>query len=327
MTKHVVLINEDLHGLEFGMLRDFERQVIKSTEASTVTLPKISNRFALGTRYQRLRSFTPKQNLTINGEFIWCIMMGPENCTVDLMNIKSNSNAKRILYLFDTFAFQVSTIKHILGKFDYDYLITSFEDSKETLEKETGRRWYVVPQGVDPGRFAPARFSERLIGFCSYGRRHPKIHNALLKFSEDHNIHYDFTTWHTMRTDVDVNRLYHQYAWHLTHAMFSICYPVEQTNPARAGSLSPITCRWFECAASGTAIIGNTPKSPDFKKFFSDEFVNLLDFNLSENEIYDRLSYLWANRELMHKMAQQQRSESLTNWTWESRVKKILEFL
>src|SRR5688572_27713552 len=111
--KHVVLVNPTLRGLEYGMLRDFEDEIVRITHAERVaapgsSLPKfISARLAHGTRYSSLRRCVPKQAHELKGDVLWVILMGPENFTLDLFAGWDQTVGIKILYLFDTFDAQL----------------------------------------------------------------------------------------------------------------------------------------------------------------------------------------------------------------------------
>ena len=42
-----------------------------------------------------------------------------------------------------------------------------------------------------------------------------------------------------------------------TQRWFTFGWPVEFTHPDRVKTFSPITCRWFEAAASGAVVVGD----------------------------------------------------------------------
>lgn len=324
MTKHTILTDLSLKGPEYGMLRDFESEICRITGAEAFLLPNAEARFQIGTRYQSLRKLIPRAEFEVPGDVIWNVMMGPEGCKLDLVKMRTRPGAIKILYLFDTFEHQLQSLNYILSRVEWDILITSFEEAVPILEKSTGRKWHVVPQGVKQERFVPAPSERRIIGISSYGRRVQSLHHVLQKFSRETGIYYDFTTWQTMRKDVESDDLYRQYAWHLTHSVLSINLPVEISHPERAGKLRPITCRWFEAAAAGTIILGQAPGSPSFEKFFPPGTVNTIDVASSEREALRQLKSMWERRSELLQHAQAVRNAMLQHWTWKARVQQIL---
>jgi hypothetical protein len=305
------------------MLRDFEHEICRVTGAQKFILPEVNTSFQIGTRYQNLRKLVPRENLEVPGEVIWCVLMGPENCKLDLLKMRTRPGAIKILYLFDSFEHQLPAINYMLSRTEWDVLITSFEEAVPLLEESTSRKWHAVYQGVKEERFTPAPPEQRIIGICSYGRRIQRLHEVLLKFCKESNIYYDFTSWQSVRKDIDADDLYRQYAWHLTHSVFSINLPVEISHPERAGKLHPVTCRWFEAAAAGTIILGMPPRSPTFLEMFPAGMVNTVDLSGSERDIVLQLRAAWEKRSELLQFAQTIRGSMIHNWSWESRIHQI----
>jgi len=109
-------------------------------------------------------------------------------------------------------------------------------------------------------------------------------------------LYYDFTTHDFSATTAEPLALYRQFAWHLSHSLFTFCWPVEVTDPARAGDLSPITCRWFEAAAAGAVALGQPPGNPHFRAFFGDNSVTVLTPEAGVNALLHQLEIIWQER-------------------------------
>ncbi|HVZ97120.1 MAG TPA: hypothetical protein VG847_09615, partial [Chitinophagaceae bacterium] len=263
--KHVVIKDDRLNGWEYGMLRSFEMAIVEETGASVFEIPKyefvpgLLPHFGQGMKRGVYRKYFPKQEMKLECDVAWCILMGPENYRLDLYTQWDKTCKIKILYFFDTLPGQYPLIKRILSNHSWDILITSFNDAVDDLEKITGRKWHCVEQAVDKRLFHPVSFNERKIQFSAYGRKYPVFHQVLKDFCGSNGLYYDYTTHDAKHPVEDATELYRQYAWHLSHSVFTVSWPVELTSPARAGHLHPITCRWFEAAASGTAIIGKQP--------------------------------------------------------------------
>ena len=330
--RHLVLSDPGLRGPEYGVLRDFEDEICRVTGGSRLTIP-VTRRLAVaqkycanGFRYRTLRKFFPRADLPVAADVVWAVLMGPENLTLDLFR-QWDKGTKKILYLFDTMPTQMPALKFILSRSKWDLLLCSFPDAVEVLKRETGLPWTCIPQGVLPARFRPVPFNERQIGFSSYGRRIDSIHQAVQEFCAKWGIYYDFSLWSGLRGDVSNLDAYRAYAWHLSHSVFTLAYPVETTHPARAGSLSPITCRWFEAAAAATPIVGMTPSHPEYKAILGNDFHVPLDPKLGRQEALERLEVIWRKREELSKEAVYLAERDSAKWTWESRVRAILDTL
>jgi Glycosyl transferases group 1 len=184
-----------------------------------------------------------------------------------------------------------------------------------------------LEQATDTSFFKPVPLSERVIQFSAYGRREPVFHEAVKDFCAANDFYYDYTmstSWDKHTQELD---LYRQYAWHLNHSVFTFSWPVELTNPLRAGHLYPITCRWFEAAAAGTVMIGKPPGNILFKDLFFAGAVKELDVSEKKNIIFDQLEDMWNKREQYHNYAIEMQEKYSHKWSWNERVQRVLSWL
>jgi hypothetical protein len=281
---------------------------------------------AHGARFAPLRRFVPsRRGFQVDADVLWLVLMGPESSWLDLYRAWDARVGYRIVYVYDTFPEQIPALRRLAAAARWDLMITSFHCCVPMLERETGRPWAAVAQGVKANRFTPVPGAERVIAVSSYGRRVEGVHAALDRFCDGEGLHYDATVAATLQPSVPPSYLYKQYAWHLRHSFFTIAWPVELTHPSRAGGLSPMTCRWFEAGASATTMIGKPPRDPIFAELFGAEAVIPLDpAPRSRGETREAIAALWANREEHLRRAEALRAERLARWTWEARVREIL---
>jgi hypothetical protein len=328
-----VITNPSLHGFEYGVLRDFEDEIVRLTSARRVEVPArrlpqfISSRIGHGTRYGGLRKLVPKAPCELRADVLWVILMGPENFTLDLYRGWDQHVGTKILYIFDTMEQHIPCIRRVLDATHWDLVITSFHGARELLEEHTQRRWHVVAQGVKLDRFTSAPPAEKIVSFCSYGRRVDRVHHAIAEFCRTSERHYEYSTAGSLRPKLDPREPYDQYAWHLNHSVFNVSWPVERTHPDRVSSFSPVTCRWFEAAAAGNIVIGEAPQDPTFGHFFGDGFVIPLGHAESADALRDQLETLWANRARLLDEACARRAALSERWAWEARVLEILALL
>lgn len=329
--KHVLIRDNTLNGWEFGMLRSFEETVIEVTGAEVIELPKqnnfINKKLDHGMRWSKFRRYLFKSDLLIDADVIWCILMGPENYKLDLFK-KSNIKAKyRILYLFDTLDHQLSLCTQLFSNNFFNIKITSFIDAVSNLEKVTGQKWFCVDQGISNKLFYPEPFEKRLIHFSSYGRSLYNFNKNLYLFCKNKDLYFDTTTHNSKSPTALPEVLYEQYAWHMRHSLFSVSWPVEITNQIRAGSLSPITCRWFEAASCGTIIIGKKPINTHFEHSLCKDIVNEIDPSMESKRILYKLDELWEQREELFEKSIQQSNNNIYRWSWQARVSEIINIM
>ena len=324
---HALLVDQRLHGFAAGMQRDLEAAIVRRTGAVIIPAPypwpiRLVRRYtAAGTRYAGLAAMVPRRSFPIRCGELWVVAMGPPDFPLWYYRGWDQNASHTRLYLFDTFEFQLPTLRRLLAAGRWDQLITSFPAAVPVLERATGRRWQAVLQGVDPARFHPLPAgTEPVIGFSSYGRKLPTVHSAVAAFAARVGLNFDFTVASGLDPALDPRDNYQSYAWHLRQSWFTVSWPVEVTHPSRAGSFSPVTCRWFEAAASGTVVIGAAPTDPAFEAAFGPGFVEPLDPDAPPDKLHARLAELWDRRYELRAKRLTLAAERSHKWTWDERV-------
>ena len=113
----------------------------------------------------------------------------------------------------------------------------------------------------------------------------------------------------------------------MSHSLFTISWPVELTNPQRAGKLRPVTCRWFEAAASGTIILGKKPANEPFDELLAPDLITEINPYADKKSIWNDLEFLYKNRVSLLEKAETIRNENSQRWTWKDRVSRILQLM
>jgi len=331
--KHIIIRDDSLNGYEYGCLAAFEEAIHEETGADFYILPEynysgfVLKHFGQGMKRRALRSYFPKMHIEINADVCWYILMGPENFTLDLYKGWESNTGVKILYLFDTLPGQYELIKKITDSYTWDILITSFNDAVDDLQNLTGKKWYCVEQAADKYLFEPVQFEEKIIPFSSYGRRNLKVHEFVKEFCKNKGLYYDYTTLSSKFPLASSKELYYQYAWHMKHSLFTFSWPVEMTNPTRAGKLHPITCRWFEAAAAGTVIVGKQPGNKMFNSQLSENLVLNINDSENKNNLIEQINEIWDNRKIHYENSLAIRKLNFDRWNWNIRVKTILKIV
>ena len=326
--KHVLLRNPRLKGWEYGMLRALEEEIILQTGALVLEvpdygMPAVLDRAGHGMRWDTARKLLPKKTLKVEADVIWYILMGPENYELDLFRDWNQTAKIRIVYLFDTLEPQFNLTQQLFSGDDFNIRITSFNDAVPHLEALTAQKWHVIEQAVPANLFVAVPLKEKVIDFSSYGRKFPVFHDALLEFCRTNGLYYDYTMHDVKHPTAPEDELYRQYAWHLTHSKFTVSWPVELTNPSRAGRLHPITCRWFEAAASSTVIIGRKPGNVTFDEVLAPGLVVEIDPFEERWLILQKLDKIYGNYEELSERLNQVRSKNINRWTWADKVNRM----
>jgi hypothetical protein len=333
--RSLILRDEGLTGgFEYGALRSFEDAIVKQANARTFELPhnttrdRLERRCGHGTRYDGFRRWLPKRKLHLpEVDILWLVLMGPENYRLDTFAGWEKSARYKVIYIFDTFPSQYGLIRQLLSNSTWNLFITSFNESVPDLEMLTKHKWHHVDQAVNLDFFQPSPIEERVIHFSAYGRRHPLVHDAVVEFATKYRLIYDFSTRTRPPVTSDVMGLLEQYALNLSRSVFTFSWPVEVTNPARSGGLSPITCRWFEAAAAAVPVIGQAPSNLDFGRLFGKEFVVSLLANRGRASVVQQLELIWSRRFNLVEAAIERRHTLEGMLGWAERVNRILQLI
>lgn len=330
--KHALLYQEGLIGWQYGMLKALEDEIVRQTNAELIKVPehdfeKKHRRVEHGRRLGFIRKYLPKMTMEVNADVAWHILMAPGDYNLDLIKNWYRNVKYRIVYVFDTLQPIEQALIDAFSDDTFNIRITSFQEAVPYMEKITGKKWYAIEQAVPDAFFECLPYEQRSISFSSYGRRLPGFHQILLEFVQENNLYYDFSTHNGSIINKYDAYIYKHYEWHVAHSMFNVCWPVELSDPRRAGSLRPITCRWFEVAAAGTCIIGKKPDNKYFDTCLHPNLVIELDPFKKKQELFRDLDKLWQNRESHLKLSQQIRDENIHRWTWKDRVERILKLI
>lgn len=331
--KHLIIRDANLQGWAYGMLRSFENAIIEETNAGVSVIPDYSmpakyfRHFGNGMNRGKYRRYFPKDQFNLDCDVAWYILMGPEDYRLDVFKGWNENTGKKILYLYDTFPSQYDLIARIVKDQHWDLLITSFNDAVDDLTRLTRREWICIEQAADRDLFLPVSLENKLIHFSSYGRKETAFHEIVKSFVSAKGLYYDYTTHDVKHPTAEPYELYKQYAWHLTHSLFTFSWPVEITNPARAAHLRPITCRWFEALASGTIMAGAAPANPAFVKQLSPNAVRPFNLNAGKDAMVDQLNTFWNLREKYFEDALKLSDERRHDISWHKRVQTILDHI
>lgn len=159
----------------------------------------------------------------------------------------------------------------------FDHIFLGFRHSVQDVARITGRPCTYLPLAVDVPRFTPASSDQpRPIDVCNIGRRSPVTHQALLKEAERKQSFYYYDTvaasgsdlkQRTFRVDSpDEHR--RMLATVLKHSCYYIANRSYVNQPEFTAGRDEISARFYEGAAAGTVMIGEAPRTEEFKRQF-----------------------------------------------------------
>jgi Glycosyl transferases group 1 len=160
----------------------------------------------------------------------------------------------------------------------FDHIFIGLQHCIEDVARVTGQPCTYLPLAVDVLRFTPASHDQpRPIEVCNIGRRSAITHQALLKEAERRQSFYYYDTvaasgfdlkQRTFRVD---NPQEHRVmlATLLKHSRYFIAHRGRVNSPEFTAGRDEIAARFYEGAAAGTVMIGEAPRTDEFKRQFN----------------------------------------------------------
>jgi glycosyltransferase involved in cell wall biosynthesis len=159
----------------------------------------------------------------------------------------------------------------------FDHIFLGYSHSIEDVARITGRPCTYLPLGVDVPRFAPAlRDRARPIYVCNIGRRSQITHQALLEEADRSERFYYYDTVAASGADlkqrtfrIDSPR---EHRGMLATILKNSCYYIANRSyinqPEFTLRRDEISARFYEGAAAGAVMVGDAPRSEEFKRQF-----------------------------------------------------------
>jgi hypothetical protein len=160
---------------------------------------------------------------------------------------------------------------------EFDHIFTGLRHCVDDVARITGRPCSYLPLAADVLRFAPAEPEQpRPIDVCNIGRRSQATHQALLEDAAQRGSFYYYDTvaasgsdlkQRTFRVDnAQQHRL--MLATILKHSRYFIANRSHVNNPEFTAGRDEISARFYEGVAAGTVMIGEAPRTEEFRRQF-----------------------------------------------------------
>jgi hypothetical protein len=159
----------------------------------------------------------------------------------------------------------------------FDHIFIGHHHCVQDVARITGRPCMYLPLAVDVLRFTPASLDQpRPIDVCNIGRRSPVTHRALLAEAERQQSFYYYDTVAASGVDLKQRTFRvdspHEHrlmlATILKHSSYFMAHRSRVNNPEFIAGREEIAARFYEGAAAGTIIIGDAPRTEEFKRQF-----------------------------------------------------------
>jgi hypothetical protein len=159
----------------------------------------------------------------------------------------------------------------------FDHVFIGHRHPVEDVARITGRPCTYLPLAVDVPRFAPLSCDKpRPIEVCNVGRRSLVTHQALLDDAERRHSFYYYDTVAASGSDLK-DRTFrvdspHEHRRKLATLLKHSCYYIANRSyvnrPEFTAGRDEVSSRFYEGAAAGTVMIGEAPRTEEFKQQF-----------------------------------------------------------
>jgi hypothetical protein len=217
-----------------------------------------------------------------------------------------------------------SLVRQLL-KFDHVFL--NNQGTVEPLADFLKRQCHFLPAATDTIRFSPLpNHPDRSIDVYSIGRRWEGVHQTLLRAASEHGLFYVYDSYRSMATMEPVD--YRQHRDLLANmAKRSKCFlvsPGKMNLPEETRGQVEVGYRYFEGAAAGAVMIGQTADCDAFRELFPwPEAV--IDIHPDGSDVLAVIEGLDANPERAAAISRRNAAESLLRHDWVHRWKKMFD--
>ena len=215
---------------------------------------------------------------------------------------------------------------------EFDHVFIGVQHPVEDVARLIGRPCSYLPLGVDVLRFAPwPHPAARVIDVCNIGRRSPVTHAALLALARERRIFYYHDTvaasgggkQHTFHVDDPAaHRLL--LAGLLQRSRYFIANRGRINEPEFTQGHDEIAGRFYEGAAAGAVMLGEAPRTPEFRAQFGwPDAVIPLPFD--SPDVARLLAARDADEERLARARVENVRQAARRHDWSARIRTILE--
>jgi spore maturation protein CgeB len=231
-----------------------------------------------------------------------------------------------IIWLDEIWAALIPQYKYWLHALtQFDHIFVGYSGSVEPLSRAIGRRCHWLPGAVDTKRFSPyPNPPSRVIDVYSIGRRYQGIHEALLRLASTNDIFYIHDTFrgadaqpfdHRQHRDLLANTA--------KRSQYFIVAPAKVDDPRERRDQVELGYRYYEGAAAGAVMIGQTVAHESFRRMFDWPYA-VIDIRADGSDVCEVLSGLGSQPERLHEISRRNATEALRRHDWVYRWRDIL---
>ncbi len=162
----------------------------------------------------------------------------------------------------------------LLSSFDHVFL--GVQDAVGAVSRIIGKPCTYLPLATDVLLFAPSPSLPRNIDVCNVGRRSPVTHAALIRLARERRIFYYYDTIHARgHHDRQITFRVNDPAEHrlllanlIQRSRYFVANRARVNEPEGGASKQEISARFYEGIAAGAVLIGEEPRSEEFRRQF-----------------------------------------------------------
>ena len=215
-------------------------------------------------------------------------------------------------------------ILDILSKFDY--VVLSCNGTVQPMQDAIKRPCHYLPPGIDTIRFSPYPIPPlRCIDVLSLGRRAQIIHQSLFKMAEEGQIFYHYDS--CPGPEPEDHREHRSLIANIAkRSKYFLVNPAKFDRPEQTEGQSEIGYRFFEGAASGTVMIGESPKNEVFSEHFHWDDAVIPAFSNPPN-VAEILSDLNSQTDRLEEIRKNNVIQTHLLHDWVYRWRAVLDFI
>jgi spore maturation protein CgeB len=317
-------------------LYEFE-DIIKEIDHAEILAPEgdpTSRRNQLARRLAFHAPITLKADLQkpkVNQHYDLFLAMcgGPRDLMmIDAVSYLKDACTTKVCLMEEIWAKQIHKHRYFLNVLrGFDLIVLYLSQSVKSLGDRIGRRCVFVPPGIDSIHFCPYPANPaRVVDIYSIGRRSPATHQAILKMVEERGIFYLYDSTEGNEAIHPINSVEHRslFANIGKRSKYFIVNPGLIDRPDIRGSQIEIGSRYFEGAAAGVIMVGETPNNGEFERLFDwpDAVVPL---PYGSDRIAALIDELEGQPEKQERIRRMNVVQVLARHDWAYRWEKILE--
>ncbi|MFC1964488.1 glycosyltransferase [Chloroflexota bacterium] len=239
---------------------------------------------------------------------LMCVAHPFEIPILETINYKDK---KIILYIIDAWEPSLTRLSSLIEKYRIDIVLCGYLQAHEFL-REKHKSVYWLPQGFDSSIYKDYQLEKRFTAMQA-GRKHPGLHSFFLNYCKETDYIHHFIEGNI------------KLAEHINQSRFFGVTPLSLVNPDRAGSISPVTQRYYLGMACKAMLVGFKPQSEEFNLLFADD-VRMIEYK-NDEQLREELEYYLKRPDEYQKIVDRNYEFVQKNHSWENRLLRLQEIL